>query len=133
MMPKTNNPIVNYLTFLFSFIILTAGTHLFILERLELPLFDHKIVLAYLINTLLAIIAYVGLYLMRKKQESNLGFIFMLGSFIKFGLFFLIFYPEYKSDGEIQTLEFTTFFIPYAICLFLETFFLSRMLNTINS
>tara|TARA_B100000809_G_scaffold256877_1_gene297504 strand:+ start:4811 stop:5203 length:393 start_codon:yes stop_codon:yes gene_type:complete len=128
-MPKTNNPIITYLSFLFSFLILTAGAHFYTLEKLQQPLFDNKIVLAYIINILLAIFVYIGLYLLRKKQESNLGFIFMLGSLIKFGVFFLIFYPGYKSDGDIQTLEFTTFFIPYAVCLIIETFFLTKLLN----
>jgi len=126
---KTNNPIVNYLSFLFSFLILTAGAHFYTLEKLQFPLFDNKIVLAYIINISLAIFIYIGLYLLRKKQESNLGFIFMIGSLTKFGIFFLIFYPGYKMDGNIQTLEFTTFFIPYAICLIIETFFLSKLLN----
>ena len=129
MMLKIKNPILNFISFLFSAILLTAGVHFYALERLQLPLFDNKIVLAYLINIALAVVIYVGLFLLRKKQESNLGFIFMTGSFIKFGLFFLIFYPGYKSDGDIQTLEFSTFFIPYAICLIIETFFLTRLLN----
>jgi hypothetical protein len=126
---QTNNPLLNYLTFLFSFLILTAGIHFFILDRLELPLLENKIVLSYIINTLLAVTIYIGLYFLRKKQEANLGFIFMIGSFIKFGVFFLFFYPEYNADGEIQKLEFSTFFIPYAICLIIETYFLTRLLN----
>lgn len=129
-MPKTNNPIVNFLSFLIPSLLLTAGAHFYTLNKLELPLFNNKIVLAYIINFSLAIFIYVGLYLLRKKQESNLGFIFMTGSLIKFGIFFLIFYPGYKSDGEIQTLEFTTFFIPYAVCLIIETYYLTKLLNS---
>ncbi|MDB4534572.1 DUF6168 family protein [Vicingaceae bacterium] len=128
-MLKTSNPIVSYLIFLFSSIVITAGVHFYILERLQFPLFDNKIVLAYIINILLAIGIYIGLYMLRKKQESNLGFIFMTGSLFKFGIFFLIFYPGYKSDGDIQSIEFTTFFIPYAVCLIIETFFLTKLLN----
>jgi len=128
-MPKTNNPIVTYLSFLFSFLAITAGAHFYTLDKLKLPLFDNKIILAYGINISLAIFIYIGLFLLRKKQESNLGFIFMTGSLIKFGLFFLVFYPVYKQDNDIQTIEFTTFFIPYAICLIIETYFLTKLLN----
>jgi hypothetical protein len=128
-MLKKNSPIINYLSFLFSFLIITAGAHFYTLEKLQLPLFNNKIVLAYIINISLAIIVYIGLYFLREKQESNLGFIFMTGSLIKFGIFFLVFYPGYKLDGDIQTLEFTTFFIPYAVCLIIETFSLSKLLN----
>ena len=129
MVLKTSNPIVNYIIFLFSSLIFSAGVHFYLLEQLQLPLFANKIILCYVVNCLLALTIYIGLYFLRKKQESNLGFIFMVGSLIKFGLFFLLFYPDYKSDGEIQTIEFSTFFIPYAICLFIETFFLTRLLN----
>lgn len=129
MIPKASNPIVNYLTFLLSFLILTAGTHFYILAHLKLPLFDNKIILAYIVNLTLATTIYIGLFLLKEKQESNLGFIFMMGSLIKFGVFFLLFYPSYKSDGDIQTIEFTTFFIPYAVCLIIETYFLTKLLN----
>ena len=126
---KRNNPIINYLKSLLSSLILVAGVHFYLLDHLHFPLFEHKIVLAYVINIVLAISVYIGLFLLRKKQESNLGFIFMTGSLIKFGIFFLVFYPGYKSDGDIQTLEFSAFFIPYAACLIIETFYLTRLLN----
>ncbi len=129
-MPKTSNPIINFLSFLIPAIIITAGAHFYALEHLNLPLFSNKIILAYIINVALAILIYLILYFLREKQESNLGFIFMTGSLIKFGAFFLVFYPGYKADGDIQTIEFTTFFIPYAICLTIETFFLTKLLNS---
>lgn len=128
-MLKTNNPIISFLIFLIPFIILTAGVHLYTLELLQVPLFAHKIIPAYLINTTLAILIYIALYYLRKEQEANLGFIFMTGSFFKFGLFFLVFYPGYKLDGDIQRVEFATFFIPYAICLIIEIYFLAKLLN----
>ncbi len=128
-MLKTNNPFVNYLIFLIPAISLTAGIHFFILKQLKFSVFDNKIVLSYIVNTTLVILIYLGLYILNKMKEQNLGFIFMIGSFIKFGLFFLLFYPDYKSDGTIQTLEFTTFFIPYAVCLTIETYYLTKLLN----
>jgi len=128
-MLKTNNPTIKFLSFLIPIIILTAGLHLYTLEFLQLPLFENKIVLAYIFNAALAILIYIALYYLRKEQESNLGFIFMTGSFFKFGIFFLVFYPGYKLDGEIQRVEFATFFIPYAICLIIEVYFLVKLLN----
>ena len=53
----------------------------------------------------------------------------MAGSGLKFLLFFLLFYPSYKADGNMSTLEFISFFIPYAICLILEVSYLSKELN----
>jgi len=53
----------------------------------------------------------------------------MAGSFLKFIVFFLVFYPPYKMDGNMDKLEFAAFFVPYVICLVLETVFTARMLQ----
>jgi hypothetical protein len=57
----------------------------------------------------------------------------MAGSLLKFLIFFIVFYPGYKADGEMDSLEFAAFFVPYAICLILETFFTSKMLHRLES
>ena len=53
----------------------------------------------------------------------------MAGSGLKFVVFFILFYPEYQRDGTMQTSEFTAFFVPYALCLVIEVFYLSKQLN----
>ncbi len=117
------------------FILLLSGLgfvffgHLIALNYNELPLFDDKIVLAYLINLLLAITIFLTLFFLRNKYRDSLGFLFMFGSLLKFGAFFILFYSSYNADGEISRLEFFAFFIPYAICLIIETTYLSKLLN----
>ena len=123
--------------FTFSIRLITAlvvvlSIHLFVLYLLEIPLFENMIVEAYLINFLLAFGIYVGMYKLKDTQPNNMGFIFMMGSLIKFGVFFLLFFPAYKSDGEMKALEFSSFFIPYATCLILETITLSHLLNNLK-
>lgn len=103
--------------------------HIGVLNFLDTPLFQHKIILSYLINFILAVGIFTVLYILRDKQKNNLGFLFIAGSFMKFLVFFLVFYPSYKLDGEMSTLEFSTFFIPYLVCLVFETFSLSKLLN----
>lgn len=110
----------------FSLLLLLAlglvfGIHLIVLNGKGLPLFDNKIILAYLVNYLLAIFIYGILYLLRNRMTAQLGFLYMGGSFLKFILFFIFFYPSYKSDGMITTAEFASFFIPYGISLIFET------------
>lgn len=114
-----------------------------LLVALALALFGHYIYLssvgislsenltwqAYLFNGLAATGILIFLMRLAQKNKSNLGFIFMAGSFLKFLVFFLLFFPEYKADGEMQTIEFSSFFIPYAICLSVKSFILIRMLN----
>ena len=95
--------------------------HLFILKGLGLPLWDNKILLAYSVNYILAVAIYGSLYLLQEKMTSQLGFLYMGGSLLKFLFFFILFYPTDKLDGDMSNAEFAAFFIPYAISLILET------------
>jgi len=106
--------------------------HISTLHFNNFPLFSSKIVAAYVVNIILAIGIYTLMLLLKNKYQSQLGFIFMLGSFIKFIIFFIVFYPSYKADGSISKLEFTAFFIPYLICLIIETTSLSKWLNKLS-
>ena len=108
------------------------GIHLLVLNTLKLPLFENRIVLSYSINLILIIIVFGGLYLLREKYKEQLGFLFLIGSFLKFAVFFIIFYPFYKSDNTITRAEFASFFVPYVIGLILETVSLSKWLNKLE-
>ncbi len=103
--------------------------HLGILYYMELPLFENRMVLAYVVNLALAVIIFFVLHRYRVKFQNALGFLFMGGSFLKFIAFFLMFYPAYKDDGKIQGIEFAAFFIPYVVALIFETIQTSKMLN----
>lgn len=118
---------------LLSFIILIAfAIHLIVLNNKGLPVFDNKIILAYSLNYAMAIGIYLLLYTFRIKLKHQLGFLFMGGSLLKFLLFFIFFYTSYKSDGSINSLEFTAFFIPYTLCLIIETYSLVRLLQRLD-
>jgi len=95
--------------------------HVFYLKTKNLPLFENKLVAAYTINFLAAIVIYITLFLLRNKFKEQLGFLYMGGSFLKFILFFVFFYPSYRLDGQMSSLEFGAFFIPYVISLIFET------------
>ena len=126
---------ISVLTFsirLFLALVAVLGIHLLMLSVLEFPLFENKILIAYLVNFVLAFAIYVGMDKLKDTQPNNLGFIFMTGSMIKFGVFFLLFYPAYKLDGDMSPLEFSSFFIPYATSLILETITLSKLLNSLK-
>ena len=97
------------------------GVHIFILYQLDLPLFDNRIITAYLVNCSLALGIYFSLFLLKNKMSEQIGFLYMGGSFVKFLFFFIFFYPYYKLDGGLDSLEFAAFFIPYVISLILET------------
>jgi len=119
--------------FLLTFVItITFALHLLYLGIKNIPLFDNKIILAYILNYVLALGIYSLLYLYRVKLKNQLGFLFMVGSFLKFITFFLFFYSFYKADGIINSLEFASFFIPYIICLIIETTALISLLKKLS-
>ncbi len=121
---------------LFNFSLLLLGVvsvvfalHLLVLNLLGFPLLDNQIIACYLFNLIVAKVIVILLSLLQHKVAESLGYIFMLGSLVKFGLFFIIFYPNFKADGDVSRIEFFSFFVPYAICLIVEVVFLSKTLN----
>ena len=127
-----NNPLKRFIILLTTSVAVIFGLHILYLHLNKLPLFDNKIILAYIMNYVLALSVYVLLYSFRVKFKTQLGFLFMAGSFLKFILFFIFFYSSYKADGDINALEFGAFFIPYTICLVVETTSLVNLLNNLK-
>ncbi|MDG2195146.1 MAG: hypothetical protein P8K77_09955 [Polaribacter sp.] len=131
-MKKTNNA---QKTALYFFLQLMGAlgvvflAHLFFLSANHLPLFNDKIIVTYIINFLLAVVIFLSLFFLRKKYNDQLGFLFLFGSFFKFVVFFIFFLPIYKADGNISRLEFFAFFVPYTVCLIIETVSLIKLLN----
>jgi hypothetical protein len=119
----------HFLLLLLSALLVAFGIHLGILFLMESALFSDRIVLSYAVNFLLAAVVYLIIQQTFKKNSSQAGFIFMAGSGLKFLVFFILFYPSYQEDGSMQTTEFTAFFAPYALCLLIEVFYLSKQLN----
>lgn len=69
---------------------------------------------------------------LKEKYKTSLGYFFLYASFAKFILFFVAFYPGYYSDGLVSKTEFASFFVPYALCLVVETTTLIIRLNREN-
>jgi hypothetical protein len=105
------------------------GIHLFALDTLSLPLFENKVIDSYIINYTLTIIIFTVLLLLKDKLAESLGYIFFIGSFLKFIVFFLLINPSFKEDGDVSVIEFTSFLIPYALSLIFEVTFLVKILN----
>lgn len=115
------NDVLKFSLTLLALLLASLGIQLLILYALGEPLFENRILLAYFFNYLLAVLIYAGLYLLKERFTAQIGFLYMGGSLLKFLLFFAIFYPSYKLDGTMSRAEFAAFFVPYAICLILET------------
>ncbi|GAB5400706.1 MAG: hypothetical protein Aureis2KO_22910 [Aureisphaera sp.] len=124
---------LKFLITLLWVLIVAFGIHILSLDAAQKPLWDHKIVIAYITNFALAAIILFLVLKNVKPGSAQAGFIFFGGSLLKFLVFFLVFQPSYKADGKMQTIEFATFFIPYAICLVMEVYYLSKVLNNQSS
>ena len=123
------HPVISFSIRLVLVLSLAFAMHLVLLQIVGLPLFENKVVASYMINTLLTIAIFFGLYRLKEKYSSQIGFLFLGSSFLKFAVFFIVFYGTYKANGTIDTLEFLAFFTPYSLCLILETIYLSKWLN----
>ncbi|WP_053989946.1 DUF6168 family protein [Mangrovimonas sp. TPBH4] len=106
--------------------------HTMLLRQLDYVVFANHIVLAYVVNVLLALAILYGLYFFRKKLKDQMGFLFMAGSLLKFAVFFIVFYPKYSVDGQITRVEFVTFFVPYVTCLVTEAFGVLKLLKNLD-
>lgn len=127
-----NNSTLNF-SFKLTFALIVAfGAHILVLNYFNLPLFDNKIILAYIINLILAVLIFIALHKLKDKFKEQLGFLFIAGSFLKFIVFFIVFYGAYKADGVIKKPEFAAFFVPYVLCLIIETFSLAKWLNKLE-
>lgn len=103
--------------------------HLVVLVLMEVGEGWTYLLPTYLFNLIAALIILRVLLHFAQKKNPNLGFFFMGGSLLKLLAFLFLFHPAYKADGEVTTLEFTSFFVPYFICLVFKSLVLFRTLN----
>jgi hypothetical protein len=68
------------------------------------------------------------IYLSFTKPELT-GFTFMGGSLLKFGVFFVVFFPGLSEVEVVRKEQFIVFFIPYALSMIIEVWYLIRFLN----
>jgi|TARA_B110000238_G_scaffold143942_1_gene155287 hypothetical protein len=101
----------------------------FFTHRYSIDNTDHLTFL-YSINASIAIFVYWIVFLLRKNSNEYLGYYFLLGTFIKFFVFFIFVLPIFKDDNIVSKTEFFTFFIPYFLSLMVETKSLISLLNS---
>ena len=105
------------------------GIHSAILYFLDISLFQNLLIPSYITNYFLALLIFFILLKLKKKYLDLLGFVFMGGSFVKFGVYFIFFNPVFKQNGTVSSEEATAFLTPYLLCLIVETFYLIKLLN----
>lgn len=112
--------------------------HILLFFILGISFFFHKcsidntdhLTFLYAINASIAILVYWIFFLLRNNNKGYLGYYFLLGTFIKFFIFFIFVLPIFKDDNIVSRTEFFTFFIPYFLSLMVETKSLISLLNS---
>jgi|TARA_B110000208_G_scaffold118469_1_gene144972 hypothetical protein len=112
--------------------------HILLFFVLGISFFFHKcsidntdhLTFLYAINASIAILVYWIVFLLRNNNKGYLGYYFLLGTFIKFFIFFIFVLPIFKDDNIVSRTEFFTFFIPYFLSLMVETKSLISLLNS---
>lgn len=79
---------------------------------------------SYVLNALAASLVYLLAFFFGRTSQITIGLFFLLGTVFKALIFFVLIYPEFKQDGDQDSKEFFSFFIPYIISLIIETIFL---------
>lgn len=108
------------------------GIHTRLRVSNELNPVGDLLIWSYLTNLLLAFGIVVFIFSLRNRMKTQLGFLFIAGSLLKFLVFFIFFYPVFTSDEVISQGEFSSFFVPYFLALIVETYFAAILLRNLE-
>lgn len=125
---RAANLVIAYLAILITLLLLSLWLHLLWQQSVNREQGSDMLFLSYFVNFLLATGIFLTLFGLRRRYKNHIGFLYMGGSLLKFLVFFLVFYPVYREDGIVTKSEFGAFFIPYLICLVMETVFTAKIL-----
>lgn len=115
---------------LFIVLVITFGIHIWFTHEMNFSLNISKIGISYTVNYIIAIAIFKLFTVFIDKKSELLGFIFLFGSLFKFVIYFLVLRPIISETESITKIEFSFFFIPYAICLVIEIYFLVKTLHS---
>lgn len=120
------------LRFSFVFLGILAGSyfiHFWVIELLSLIRSTSIINLSYIFNGVFTLFLAATITVLRKKYKDQIGFIFLVGSFVKLGLFVVVI----KLYGfEMSKSVFLDFFVSYVISLVIEVYYVAKILNPIK-
>ena len=110
--------------FLVSYLIHTTATTYFIRKN-----YTNIIDEFYLFNGVFTLVFITILAILGKRYKDQIGFIFLVISFFKIGIFLGLIKLNYIQINENLFLD---FFIPYLICLTIEIYIVTKLVNSYN-
>jgi len=117
-------------TLIFSFII---GLVYILQVKFILPVENENeadiVKFSYLFNFAFTYFLILNIILFQKILNDKLGFVYLGVSMFKFAIFFFLIK---NKNIEINKSDFLLFFIPFVLCLGIEIFYVSKILNSLN-
>lgn len=118
-----------HLSQLTAIVVGLGSIHLFTILNFKIDFSIYALLKAYSINMLLALLGYWLIRLAYHFKTQVEGFIFLLLSFVKFGILYFVFLANDSLNFGESRLLFFHLFIPYIICLVWEITVLAKILN----
>ncbi len=122
----------NILRFIILFVIVffvCYSVHRLILDNFLKDKKNNVLDLSYVCNAGFTLFFTAILIFFRNKLKDQIGFIFLIGSFLKITIFLILFRI---INLQVDKTNFLDFFIPYSVFLSLEVYIFSKLLKQIK-
>ncbi len=119
--------LVLFLSLVVSFVI-----HFVVLKSIDESFATNLLAVTYLGLLAMTTLIVFAIFKFQKKYFSQVGFLFLAGSLLKFAFYFTLLKPYYSHYELPKTKAFLVFFIPYLISLITESLYVSKLLNKGN-
>lgn len=119
--------LVLFLSLVVSFVI-----HFVVLKSIDESFATNLLAVTYLGLLAMTTLIVFAIFKFQKKYFSQVGFLFLAGSLLKFAFYFTLLKPYYSHYELPKTKAFLVFFIPYLVSLITESLYVSKLLNKGN-
>lgn len=119
----------SFIARLFALLSFAFICHAWLQHALNVGFFQKQISVNYAFNFIVTTLFFLIFLIAKDKKQTNLGVLFLYSSLIKFLLFFLLIFPNYGHFNGVKSAEFASFFVPYALSVSVEIYFLARILK----
>ena len=124
--------IKNLSKFCVTLLLISTGLlviHFFALKNSGHGFDQAKLFVSYSLSLVLSSISFFVLLLGTSKFASSLGFAFMWTSFVKFGVYLLVFKLIFVLDSEPRGVDLSMLLVPYLSTLFFEVYYIAKILK----
>lgn len=120
--------IKQFFIYIILFTLFFYGIQYTIVKQFEFNLFYNTWSI-YVFNFLVALFIYLSVLFVNRTFPDKTGFAFMACCLLKMMVAFLFLIPFIQNKEKFGLNDVFAFFIPYFLFLFLETFFVLKILN----